>query len=120
MIDGWDKRTLRNKEPCRDCPFRVKALPGYLGGHPLEPYAYPPSVGMPTTCHRTDKGAGSPLSGFCAGSLAMIANDPDVTPLAEYAEAVEAVGPRDDCMTSSDQFREHHARADEFAERTKR
>lgn len=114
-MDDWDQRTLRRKEPCNECPFRKRAPAGYLGGHRLEPYRQPPSAGMPTTCHRTDKGAGDPRSGFCAGALAVIANDPQIEPLPTYAAAVAAVGSRDDCFASVADFAEHHKHADEFA-----
>lgn len=114
---SWDKRQLRVKEPCNECPFRKRSLPGYLGGHPLEPYRQPPSAGMPTSCHCTDRGAGDPRTSFCAGSLAVIANDPDVTPLDEYAEAAAVVGKRDDCFDTVADFAKHHERADEFADR---
>jgi hypothetical protein len=114
---GWDQRTLQSRQPCADCPFKVKSAPGWLGGYPLDSYAQPPSVGMPTSCHRTDKGASDLRTGFCAGSLATIANDPDVEPLADYAAAVEAVGPRPDCIASVDEFRAHHAPAEGFRAR---
>jgi hypothetical protein len=116
----WDKRKLKNPEPCKECPFRKKSLPGFLGGHPLEPYRQPPSVGMPTSCHCTDHGADDERTGFCAGSLAVIANDPDVQPLLEYKEACERVGPREDCFDSLEDFARYHEGADEFAARCRR
>ncbi|MEJ7831313.1 MAG: hypothetical protein WKF79_00220 [Nocardioides sp.] len=72
---------------------------------------------MPTSCHRTDRGARDPRTGFCAGSLALIANDPNVEPLAEYADAVEQVGTRSDCIGTVDEFRERHGYAEEFRQR---
>lgn len=117
MESDWDKRTLRRTEPCKECPFRKRSMPGYLGGHPLEPYRQPPSAGMPTSCHCTDKGASDSRTSFCAGSLAVIANDPAVEPLPEYAEAVAQVGKRDDCFASVEDFAEHHKDADAFAAR---
>lgn len=113
--DNWDQRTLGRVDPCKGCPFRKGSLPGYLGGYRLEKYRQPPSAGMPTTCHCTDKGADNPRSRFCAGALAVIANDPDVEPLPEYADAVAAVGKRDDCFETVDDFAEHHKDADKFA-----
>lgn len=117
MTDNWDKRVLKLTEPCNDCPFRKRSLPGYLGGHPLEPYRQPPSAGMPTTCHCTDKGASDSRSAFCAGSLAVINNDPNVEVLPEYADAAEAVGKRAECFDTVDDFAQHHHKADEFAAR---
>jgi hypothetical protein len=64
MTDDWDKRSLRLTEPCKECPFRKQALPGYLGGHRLESYRQPPSAGMPTSCHCSDKGAGDPRTSY--------------------------------------------------------
>jgi hypothetical protein len=104
----WDKRTLRLDGPCKECPFRKVAPAGYLGGHPLEPYRQPPSVGMPTSCHMTDKGADSEQTSFCAGSLAVINNDPDVQPLDDYAAAAAKIGPREDCFATVADFAEHH------------
>jgi hypothetical protein len=72
---------------------------------------------MPTTCHRSDKGADDPRSSFCAGALAVICNDPSVEPLPEYAEAAAKVGKRDDCFDTVDDFAEHHKGADAFAAR---
>lgn len=115
--DDWDQRQLRHTDPCKECPFRKRSLPGYLGGHPLEPYRQPPSAGMPTTCHCTDKGAGDPRSSFCAGALAVIMNDPAVEPLPEYAAAAHQVGKRDDCFDGVEAFAEHHKDADAFAAR---
>jgi hypothetical protein len=111
---SWDQRTLRLTEPCKECPFRTRAPAGYMGGHPLERYRQPPSAGMPTSCHRSDKGADDPRTGFCAGALAVIANDPDVQPLAEYAEAAATVGQRADCFATVAAFAEHHKDAHRF------
>lgn len=110
----WDQRTLKRTKPCAECPYRKVSAPGWLGGHSLDGYAMPPSVGMPTSCHCSDHGAASSATAFCAGSLALIANDPDVEPLPEYEEAVAAVGPRDDCISTVEQFRQRHAYADKF------
>lgn len=117
MNDDWDKRVLKRSEPCKECPFRKRCAPGYLGGHQLEPYRQPPSAGMPTSCHCTDKGADSAATGFCAGSLAVICNDPNIEPLPEYAAAAGSVGKRDDCFATIADFAEHHKDADAFAAR---
>lgn len=109
---SWDKRNCRLTEPCKECPYRKRSMPGYLGGHPLEPYRQPPSAGMPTSCHMTDKGADDPRTSFCAGSLAVIANDPNVVPLEEYAEAVTLIGSRPDCFDTVEDFAEYHKDAD--------
>jgi hypothetical protein len=109
-----DRRTLGHTKPCLECPFRIASPGGYLGGHPLKPYRQPPSIGMPTSCHCHDRGAHDPRTRFCAGSLAVIANDPGVTPLPLYAEAVQAVGERADCFGSVEDFAEHHQDADEW------
>jgi hypothetical protein len=114
---SWDKRTLRRREPCKQCPFRRVAPPGYLGGHSLDTYAQPPSVGMPTTCHKGDRGASDPRSSYCAGALGLINNDPGIEPLPEYAEAAAQIGLRDDCFESAEAFREHHRHADRYAVR---
>jgi hypothetical protein len=108
MLDWEDKRTVGRQKPCSGCPFKIKSAPGFLGGHPLEPYRQPPSVGMPTSCHCDDKGADDPRTSFCAGSLAVIANDPNVEPLPEYADAVAQIGKRDDCFATVEAFAEHH------------
>lgn len=110
-----DNRKLYHKSPCDDCPFKVRSLPGYLGGYRLEPYRSPPSVGMPTTCHKRDYGADEPESALCAGACAVIANDPNIQPLADYADAVKSVGKREDCFPSIEAFSEHHKNADRFA-----
>lgn len=108
ITDHWDQRQAHRQKPCSGCPFKKKSAPGFLGGHPLEPYRQPPSVGMPTSCHCDDKGADNPGTSFCAGSLAVIANDPNVEPLPEYAEAVAKIGKRDDCFDTVADFAEHH------------
>lgn len=111
---GWDKRTIGPDAPCSDCPFRLKSAGGWLGGHPVETYRQPPSIGMPTTCHKTDRGADDSRSKFCAGALATIANSGVDVP-EEYREAVDLVGKREDCFPDTNVFAEHHAFADEFA-----
>jgi hypothetical protein len=104
----WDQRQARLTKPCKECPFRCKSIAGYMGGYDLETYRQPTSIGMPTTCHMSDFGAGNPRSTLCAGSLATIANDPYVDPLFEYKDAVEAIGKREDCFETVEAFSEYH------------
>jgi hypothetical protein len=49
--------------------------------------------------------------------LAVIANDPKVEPLPEYKAATEAVGKREDCFETIEDFAKHHRDADAFAAR---
>lgn len=103
-----DNRTLQHRKPCKECPYRRKSPAGYLGGYPLEPYRQPPSAGVPTTCHMKDKGAADPATAFCSGSLAVIANDPKVTPAPGYELAALAVEDRETCFGSVEEFAEYH------------
>jgi hypothetical protein len=109
-----DQRTLQHTVPCADCPFRATALRGYLGGYPLRVYADPPRHGVPTSCHCRDHGARDARTALCAGSLAVMANSSTVPRHGPHAQAMRAVGRREDCHASLEQFRAHHASADRY------
>jgi hypothetical protein len=107
--DWGDQRQLRHKTPCSECPFRKNSMKGFLGGYDLSEYATPAGLGMPTTCHQHDHGgAEHPDSRFCAGSCSVIANDPNIKPIAGYGEIIAKVGPREDTFATMEEFTVHH------------
>lgn len=113
-----DNRIFGIKKPCKDCPFKKTSTPNYLGGFSLEAYAQPPSVGLPTSCHRNDYGAANEATHMCAGSLATIANDPAIEFLSpKYKMAIDEVSAdsRSLCFDSVEDFKEHHEDADKYA-----
>lgn len=110
---------LFRKVPCPQCPWRRKALPGWLGG--IMPSVtesasyYADAVGnneIPP-CHLVDFGPDDDRSRFCVGALATSRNQcihPDKTRGAP--EAAREVGRRDDCFSHVREFYKHHTGED--------
>lgn len=92
--------------PCRECPWRREAAPGWLGPLTAEDWIQRVHSDMPIACHLTIAQDRSWEGAFqCAGAAAFRENvfklprDPAV-----------AVGPsRDDVFSSNSEFIEHHA-----------
>ncbi len=72
-------------KPCSDCPFRRKAMPGWLGGSAPEGFIDCMQRDEPLPCHQTIDyddphwlvkwmGQGGDVGNVCAGSLIFMAN----------------------------------------------
>jgi hypothetical protein len=102
---------LRHTKPCRECPWRKRSAPGWLGGHDPEFYTDAVADNEVPACHLRDFGPFNPKSSMCAGALAVISNsavDPWKTDGGPEAKA--RVGRRDDCFGHYRLFYEHHAK----------
>jgi len=70
-------------KPCKECPFRRKAMPGWLGRGTPQSFVIEISLERPLPCHLTidyedknwlKKWEGQRIGSICAGSLIMSAN----------------------------------------------
>lgn len=71
------------KVPCNDCPFRRKAMPGWLGAADPQSFIVNISMEQPLPCHQTmdytdprwkEKWEAQKTGNICAGALIMSAN----------------------------------------------
>jgi len=101
---------LRHIAPCSECPWRLSAPAGWLGGHTPELYADAVANNEVPACHRQDHGPENPRTAMCAGALAVAANACILPHNTEGGpEARIAVGRREDCFGHPAKFYEHHA-----------
>lgn len=101
---------LKHKTPCRECPWRLSAPPGWLGGH--EPHYYADAVvsNEIPACHLQDHGPDNPETAFCVGALACAANA-CIMPYGQdgAAEARKCIGKRADVFPHPAHFFQFHA-----------
>jgi hypothetical protein len=76
-------RPICGSKPCNECPFRHKAMPGWLGAATPESFIIEISYEHPLPCHPTidyddkrwlQKWSTQRIGMICAGSLIMAAN----------------------------------------------
>ncbi len=76
-------RPVSGEAPCKDCPFRRRSLPGWLGHATPQSFIIEISYEHPLPCHPTidygdpewlDKWTDQKIGRICAGSLVMAAN----------------------------------------------
>ena len=104
---------LHHRKPCAECPWRLAAPAGWLGGHTPVMYADAVAGNEITACHLRDHGPDDDATAMCVGALATGRNsciDPWKTPGAKEAQAV--VGRRDDCFKHPAHFYRHHSGED--------
>jgi len=65
---------LKHTKPCTECPWRKKALKGWLGGHRATFYADAVAAGEAPACHQKDYGPEDDRTAFCAGALICMKN----------------------------------------------
>lgn len=105
----------QHTKPCKDCPFRRKSLPGWLGDNDLEDFTIAAVSDVPMPCHLTP-GAGAapgfemhPNASQCAGRGIFLSNmcksprDKDILKLPADREAV---------FSRPQEFVEHHSRGE--------
>ena len=105
--------TLQHKTPCNDCPWRLKAAKGWLGG--LDPYFYPDALAKNEApmCHNKDHGPDDDRSAFCVGALAVSVSSCVTLHKSEGAdEARKVIGKRDDVFSHYSKFYEYHTDED--------
>lgn len=107
---------LGRRKPCRECPYRTTAVPGYVGDdHPI-PFVdktYRGDVDMP--CHMdidySDpewRETQLPTADMCAGALIMMRNDLKTPRDPRMAEAVRGVERSDQVFAGPREFLAYH------------
>lgn len=96
------------KKPCNECPWRRKALPGWLGGNDASVYADSVQSNQIPPCHKTQTGPGEGPH-LCTGALICSRNAcirpmfPDAAP--KEADLVERSA---DVFAHPAEFYRHH------------
>lgn len=81
MMSGY--RPACGNTPCNECPFRRKAMPGWLGAATPQSFIVEISMERPLPCHPSidydddqwlEKWAAQKIGKICAGSLILSAN----------------------------------------------
>lgn len=98
------------KEPCNECPWRRKHMPGWLGGY--EPEQFVGQVqhdGPPLPCHKTIPGDGSEARAMCAGALIFMKNSCKSAQHPGYGDALSSVErDTENVFQWPHEFLEHH------------
>lgn len=105
---------LQHKAPCPECPWRLVALAGWLGGHTPEFYTDAVMHNEVPACHNRDFGPESSDTAFCAGALSVMANGcvSAWNAIGDGEEARQVVGRREDTFAHPHHFFKHHAGED--------
>jgi hypothetical protein len=109
---------LKHLKPCKECPFRRKSAPGWLGASTPEEFIATTRSEHPMPCHcaidyekkdwETEQYPDAPL---CAGSLVFLKNHCIAPRNPELADAVRAVeADAETVFQWSHEFIEHHRR----------
>ncbi len=99
--------------PCKECPWRLAAAAGWLGGITPEFYTDAVTANEVPACHLKDFGPGDKKTAFCVGSLAVMANACIAPHQSEGGEAArKVIGKRADCFKHPRDFYKHHAKKD--------
>lgn len=97
------------KDPCKECPWRREAAPGWLGPLTAEEWCKTAHAENAIACHKTiPKGGGwGPQTRQCRGAAIFRANV-----FKHPHNATIEVGPRDEELVFSwdDEFIDHHTR----------
>lgn len=103
-------------EPCKECPFRRKSMPGWLG--PWEPSEMLKAIRVaPFPCHRTIKEEMSfddprtKSMELCAGAALFLNNKPEKSRCVETAEYQAMLGKSDAVFASDSELVSHHGNA---------
>jgi len=104
------KRTL--DKPCKECPFRRKSLPGYLGNSNPKEFIETTMADTPMPCHLTvdyedEDGAekAEEEAEYCYGALVFFSN---TCKLSRDPERPKAPADHDEVFSHKMQFLEHH------------
>lgn len=101
---------LYHKTPCNECPWRLLAAAGWLGGYPPEFYADAVAANEVPACHLRDSGPANDNTAMCAGALSAMANACISAWKTAGGEAARMiVGKRDDTFRHPALFFLHHA-----------
>jgi hypothetical protein len=104
---------LHHTTPCKECPWRLNALQGWLGDASADYYADAVAAGEVPACHCKDNGPESDDTAFCAGALSVMANGAMI-PKGMHegqetaAKARDIVGKNPDTFKFYHMFYKHH------------
>jgi hypothetical protein len=120
-VKGWGKHWLPpTGNPCKECPFKVKSLPGYLGEHTcgefIERWYYEHPMECHTTVHYTvpeeelvkqltKKGT---QVRWCSGALIMMKNECKRPRDKKMAKLVDQMETSDLVLANRSAFIAHH------------
>lgn len=95
-------------EPCNECPWRKKSVPGYLGPYNAERWLESAHAEAPIPCHKTiQEGGWGPKTRQCRGAAAFRAN----VCKSPRNRTIEAWPPDPEVFESNAAFVEHHERS---------
>lgn len=100
--DEAAESSVQHTKPCHDCPWRRKALPGWLGGHSISEWLAFAHGETKIDCH-TVKGDPQPQ---CVGAAIYRAN---VLKLPRSGEIIRAKADPESVFGTPSEFAEHHA-----------
>lgn len=99
--DDARESSVQHKKPCRDCPWRRKAIKGWLGGESVQGWLNHAHSETIIPCH-TVKGDPQPQ---CVGAATYRAN---ILKLPRYPEIIRAAPDRENVFATPGEFIEHH------------
>lgn len=91
----------QHKTPCKDCPWRRAAMPGWLGPHTADEWLQHAHGESLTMCHTKTNGA------QCAGFAIYRAN---VAKTSRFADALVLPKNHDRVFSTPAEFKAHHER----------
>lgn len=101
---------LYHKKPCKECPWRLIAPSGWLGGYTPEQYADAVNNNEIPACHLQDHGPNSDATAMCAGALGTMSNQCKSAYNTEGGDSARTeVGKNPDCFQHIADFYQHHA-----------
>lgn len=96
------------KEPCKQCPWRRKAMPGWLAQFPPGWFHWHAQHGG-IACHMTVKHDGDPDASYCAGALIAVLNEGCTIADSDLMKAVLAVRTdKVNVFATREEFIAHH------------
>lgn len=103
------KLKLKHKKPCKECPWRLEAPKGWLGGQSPEMYADAVDNNEVPACHLKDFGPDSDKTAMCVGALSTMANQCKAAHNTKGGEkARQTVGRNMLCFLHVAAFYKHH------------
>lgn len=106
---------LCHTTPCPECPWRLIAPAGWLGGWSPEYYTDAVLNNEVPACHNQDFGPDDDRTAMCAGALSVMANGAVSAWKTEGGdEARPIVGRRDDTFKHPIFFYQHHSHGEEY------
>lgn len=99
---------LYRDDPCSECPYRRRAPPGWLGGHPVEVYAEHIRRQAPVACHKTVRSDGQGQPHLCTGWAQALNNGVSTPRDDQLAAEVAKAGTNPEVFSWAAEFEKHH------------